>query len=113
MSPFGMMGAAIALVLGFLSMVSFTHLWNLKRKRKYLQVQYEWKRVVSFATLFVGYTMLMLTERDLSLLGEVAYSLLVMLTLPLVMFALLNPQERRSLVNVKNLLRKRSQVRTA
>lgn len=111
--PFGMMGAAIALVLGFLSMVSFTHLWNLKRKRKYLQVQYEWKRVVSFATLFVGYTMLMLTERDLSLLGEVAYSLLVMLTLPLVMFALLNPQERRSLVNVKNLLRKRSQVRTA
>lgn len=111
--PFGMMGAAIALVLGFLSMVFFTHLWNLQRKRKYLRIQYEWKRVICFAALFVGYAALMLTERDLSLLGEITYSLSVMITLPLMMYALLNPQERRSVVNVRNLLRRRSQVRTA
>lgn len=110
---FGMMGAAIALVLGFLNMVFFTHLWNLKRKRKYLQIQYERKRILCFAALFVGYAILMLAERDLSLLGEIAYSLSVMISLPLVMFTLLNPQERRSVINVTNLLRKRSQVRTA
>src|SRR4030042_2355383 len=34
--PFGLLGAAIALMLGFVAMVLFAHLWNLKRKRIYI-----------------------------------------------------------------------------
>lgn len=110
---FGIIGAGIALVVGFLSMVFFTHLWNLKRKRKYLQIKYEWKRFLCFAAVFVGYAVVMLADRDLSLLGEIIYSLFMLMILLAAIFALLNPRERRSLINIRNLLRRRSQVTAA
>lgn len=105
--PFGLLGAAIALMLGFVAMVLFAQLWNLKRKRIYIQVQYEWKRIMQFALIYVGYIVLMLWERNLPLLGEIAISLAALVPLPLALYGLLNSHERKSLwVMVKHFTSK-------
>ena len=95
---FGLLGAAIALMVGFVAMAFFTQLWNLKRKHIYIQVQYEWKRVMQFALIYASYIVVfMFWERCLSLLGEVAISLVALAFLPIAMYGLLNSHERKSL----------------
>ncbi len=106
----GLLGAAISLALGFLGMVLLTLLWNFKRRAKYLEVQYEWRRVIWFALLYSGYAAIMLLERNLSWIGEVVYSLIVMMTLPLVLLSLLKPNERRTVMALPSFLYRRSVI---
>lgn len=106
----GLLGAAISLALGFLGMVLLTLLWNFKRRAKYLEVQYEWRRVIGFALLYSGYAAIMLLERNLSWIGEVVYSLIVMMTLPLVLLSLLKPNERRTVMALPSFLYRRSVI---
>jgi len=109
----GLFGAAIALMLGFMVMVVLTHLWNLKRRHIYIQIKYEWKRVIQFALFYAVYMVIMLWERSLSLIGEVAFSSIVMLTLPLALFVLLNTDERQTLWSLAGSLLKKRPIRTA
>jgi O-antigen/teichoic acid export membrane protein len=69
---FGSAGAALALALGFLSMVLLQHAWN--RRRAYLDIQYDGRRVISFALIYIAFALAFLWERELPLLAEVALS---------------------------------------
>ena len=103
--PFwGLMGASVSLALSFLGMVLLTVLWNFRRKKRYLEVQYEWKRVILFALLYTGYAVLMLLDRDFSWAGEIGYSGTVMLTLPIALLGLLRPDERRTVMALPGFL---------
>jgi O-antigen/teichoic acid export membrane protein len=94
---FGLLGAAAALMLGFLAMVVLLQMWNLKRKNYYFEVRYEWKRVLIFALVYVGYVVLMLWERDVSLPVEIVFSFIVAAPLTVMLYLLLNRSERRTI----------------
>ena len=65
---FGVLGAAIALALGFVAMVLFQHLWNIRRR--YLRIELDGRRLARFGILYGAVAMLFLTDRDLSLPAE-------------------------------------------
>jgi O-antigen/teichoic acid export membrane protein len=92
---YGLSGAAMAVALGFLGMALLMHLWNFHRRGRYLHVHYEWKRVTGLGAVYSIYAGIMALHRDLSLLGELMFSIAVMLTLPLPLFCFLHPAERR------------------
>lgn len=110
---YGLLGAAISLALGFLGMALLTLLWNFRRRSKYLEVQYEWKRIVCFALLCGGYASIMLLERDLSWLSELLYSMVVLVSLPLVLFKLLHSYERQAIIKLPGWLYRKSPMGVA
>jgi len=111
---YGISGAAICVALGFLGMVLLTHLWNCNRRRQYLHIEYEWVRVGRFGLVYLIYAIIMLFDRDLTWLGESMFSIAVMLTLPLPLFCLLRPQERRAVRSfLPTLTTKRTMSRSA
>lgn len=91
----GVFGAALALMLGYLSMVALQYAWNLKRK--YLAVQYQWDRILRFACIYVSYMVLMLWPRTLPLSAEIAISCIGVVLLPLMLYSLLNSGEKQAL----------------
>jgi O-antigen/teichoic acid export membrane protein len=103
--PFGLLGAAIALALGYLSMAAFTYLWNLKRRQVYLNVHYEWKRILTFALVYVGFTTVMLWERHYSLSGEFSFSIGAFVLLPVILYTLLTNSEKQVLWSFLNQLK--------
>ncbi|MCC7188724.1 MAG: oligosaccharide flippase family protein [Anaerolineales bacterium] len=94
---FNIYGAGLGLALGFFLVVLLTYLWNLKRKTRYIQVQYEWKRIVAFLLFFIVYFVVFQAERNFSLIGESIFSLLSLLPIPFVVYAMLNNWERQNL----------------
>jgi O-antigen/teichoic acid export membrane protein len=93
----GFLGAAIALALGHLAMTMLQQAWNLRRTHAYLEVQYEWNRILGFLLIYTGYAVLMLWERNFSLLIEVAFSCIVAAPLPVMFYFLLTTSEKRTL----------------
>ncbi|HEY3319004.1 MAG TPA: oligosaccharide flippase family protein [Planctomycetota bacterium] len=90
----GANGAAWAMALGALSLSVFQHLWNLYRRKDYLQVAYNWRPVVCFGVMASVSAMLLTRERAWSLpieCGVAAAS--VVLLLPAHYF-LLGSEER-------------------
>jgi O-antigen/teichoic acid export membrane protein len=101
---FGLLGAAIALMLGFLAMVILQQAWNFKRRHEYLKIQYEWGRILLFALMYFGCMVLMIWDRGFSLLSEVAISSVVTALLAIVLYSLLNDRERQALWTMSNQL---------
>lgn len=94
---FGLVGAGMALVLGVLSMAALQHAWNMLRRRAYLRVEYEWRRLLAFVLLYAGVMALTLTDRGLPLSTEAALSVVGLVAIPLVLYRLLTPAERAAL----------------
>jgi O-antigen/teichoic acid export membrane protein len=91
---FGLLGAGIALMLGFVTMVICIQLWNYRQKNRYIQIAYEWKRIVRFSIIYTFYVTFMLWERHFSLFGELMMSLAATCLLPFFIYALLKSNER-------------------
>ena len=83
---------------GYLFMVVLTFLWNWRRKSDYLQIHYEWKRILAWSVFYFAYTLLLQLKRGFSLAGEGAVSLLALMPLPFVIYAMLNTWERQNLI---------------
>jgi O-antigen/teichoic acid export membrane protein len=92
---FDLLGAAIALVLGFLAMVILQQIWNFKQK--YLDIKYEWNRISWFALFYISYVVVMIWERNFSLIGEVLFFIIAAGLIPVMSYALLNVAEKRVL----------------
>jgi O-antigen/teichoic acid export membrane protein len=90
----GMLGSAIGLVLGILLMSILQHAWNLKRKSFYLNVQYEWNRILWFSVFYLGYIIIMLLKPNFSLIIELLISGSTIAILPICLYVLLNNGER-------------------
>lgn len=104
----GIRGAAIALVLGVLSMVIIQLAWN--RYRGYLAIPYERRRVFPFAILYVAVAALFLLGRDWPLPLELAASTLSTVLVAIVVFAFTTPSERAT---ARELVLARIRGRTA
>jgi O-antigen/teichoic acid export membrane protein len=104
----GTRGAAIALVLGVLSMVIIQHGWN--RYRRYLHVPYERGRLLPFAALYVAIAAPFLLGRDWPLALELASSLVSTVVVIIAVVALTTPSERST---ARELLLARFRGRTA
>ena len=50
---FGILGAGLSVALGFFLTAVLTHFWNRFRRKNYLNVQYEWRRVMLFIAFFL------------------------------------------------------------
>ena len=99
---YGMMGAAIALMLGFLSMVLLTQLWNTMKKSEYIQVSHEWNRIARFSLIFLAYMIIMPLERELPLSMEIGISIISTILLFVLIYYSLNYNERQTLWKIKN-----------
>jgi O-antigen/teichoic acid export membrane protein len=92
------LGAGLGLMFGYLFMVILTATWNLIRKSDYLQVKYEWERILIWGVFYFAYIALLQWRRDFSLLGEGLISLLAFMPLPCVIYWMLNAWERNNIV---------------
>jgi len=92
------LGTGLGLTFGYFCMVFLTALWNLIRKPHYLQIQYEWKRILIWCVFYVAYMVLMQWNRSFSLVGEGIFSVLALVPLPFVIYALLNSWERQNAI---------------
>lgn len=97
-SWYGLFGAAIALFFGFLAMVICIHAWNLRKKDTYIRIVYEWKRILQFSSIYVLFAIVMLWRRDLPLIGEGILSIVASGILAVLMYRLLNREEKNALV---------------
>ena len=88
----GTRGAAIALVLGVLSMVILQHAWN--RRRGYLGIPYEGRRLLPFTLLYVAIAAPFLLGRDWPLALELVVSAVSTLVVIVAVVALTTPSER-------------------
>jgi O-antigen/teichoic acid export membrane protein len=95
-------GAGLGLMFGYLFMVVLTIIWNMTRKSYYLQVQYESKRLLTWSIFYIVYIAILQWRRDFSLLGESFFSVIALIPLPLIIYALLNSWERS---NIKEALK--------
>jgi O-antigen/teichoic acid export membrane protein len=96
----GMIGSAVALMLGLLVMSVLQQTWNFKRKRCYLNVQYEWGRILRFSLIYVGFVLIMLLKGNSSLGVELLICGIAAAILPVILYALLNHREREMLWTV-------------
>ena len=104
---FGMIGSAVALMLGLLVMSVLQQTWNFKRRRSYLNVQYEWNRILCFSFIYAGFVLIMLLKGNPSLGVELLISGISAAMLPIILYALLNQREREMLWTIgKQVTRK-------
>ena len=90
--PWGVAGAAVALVLGFGVMIVLQHWWNVARL--HFQIPYEWRRLAVFAAVYAATAVFFLWNRSWSLVAEFGLSVLATITVVGLVLALLSPAER-------------------
>lgn len=96
---YGLVGAGLGLVVGTLSMVVLTHLWNLTRGRDYLAVPYEWKKIVPFGVLYVMCSWITLYDFGVGSFGEIALGVCEVGVLGTLLYLSISREERMALRN--------------
>lgn len=91
----GMAGAALSLVLGHVILVLMQIAWNRLKCRRYVQIHYEWKRILQFCIPYAGLATLALWPRTIGLPYEIAYSGMLTAGSLLMLFASLTAGEKR------------------
>lgn len=91
----GIVGAALALALGYLAMAVLQHLWN--RHRGYLAVRYEWARILRFTLAYGAVAIVATWPRAFPPALEVLAAAAGLTLLPLLLWGFLRPDERRFL----------------
>ncbi len=100
------LGAAVALAAGMFSLPLLQALWNRLRRKDYLAIPYERRRLVLFSLIFAGYAAAFSAPRRLSLPVEILISLTASALLTTLLFLLLHHEEKASLLNSgKQILR--------
>ena len=92
---FGIVGAALALVLSYSVLVGAQLYWN--RRRGYLHVHYELSRLWRFACFYCCYAVVALWNRNVPLFAEFGISAFLLLIIPAALYSQLNAEERHTL----------------
>jgi O-antigen/teichoic acid export membrane protein len=90
--PFGYVGSAVAVLVSYLLLNAGQFWWN--RRRGYLDVAYDWRRLRRFGALYVGFALISFTPRDLPLAIECVVATAAAGALALAVWRLLTPDER-------------------
>ena len=88
----GAAGAAIALVLGFLTLCVLQHGWNAARL--HFRVPYESRRLAAFALIYAVTAVIFLWNRSWPLIAEIGLSAVATIAVIGLVLALLSPAER-------------------
>ena len=96
----GMVGAAAALVLGNLSLVVIQLAWYRARRRTYVQIAYEWRRILPFGALYVLFCSLTLWPRQLTLSHEMVFSGFLAFSLVFMGYRFLTDGEKRFITSI-------------
>jgi O-antigen/teichoic acid export membrane protein len=89
---FGYIGSAVAVLISYLLLNAGQLWWN--RRRAYLDVAYDWRRLRRFGTLYVSLALLSFTPRALPLALECALAAAAAGALGWAVWRLLTPHER-------------------
>ncbi len=93
----GIVGAGVSLVLGTLLMILLMHAWNRRRGSVYLDIAYEWNRILAYSLGYVACAGLMSVRRTFTVAQELGLSAVVAVALVLGVYSLLNEPERKAL----------------
>lgn len=108
---FGISGAAISLVVGYLIMDALLYFWNKQQKRRYLNIEYEWKRILPFAFCYISIVFIMLQKSHFSVPMDIVSRLLLLIANIVIVYYLLYSDERNFIANsIKSLFIKRKRI---
>lgn len=93
--PLGLVGAALALMLGVLIVPVLLHIWNYFRREKYLPVRYKWGRVFQFVLVYAALAGASFWRPFTSLVMEFVYAIVLCLALGGALLLLLKPDEKQ------------------
>lgn len=92
------LGAAVALAAGLFSLPLLQALWNRVRRRDYLAIPHERRRLGLFAVFFLVFAVIFSLPRRFSLTVEILASLTASVLLITLLALLLNPEEKITLL---------------
>lgn len=90
---FGILGAGLSVSLSHLLVAGFTRCWNIYRRRSYVAIDYEWKRVAVFLFIYIIAAALFLSAHIESLSANLIASCVGSLAVILLIIQLLKPSE--------------------
>lgn len=100
----GIVGAAMSFLMAHLSMVLFQY--TLNRLGNYLNVRYEWRRIIPFAILSTVFILICFVPRDYTAGQELLFSLCLMIALVIMIYAQLSKAEKQTIRVFTNHLKK-------
>jgi O-antigen/teichoic acid export membrane protein len=93
----GIVGAGVSLVLGTLLMILLMYAWNRRRRKTYIDIPFEWDRILVYALAYAGCAGLMSMKRNFTVTQELLLSSAVSVVLLLGVYSLLREKERKAL----------------
>lgn len=91
---YGLIGAGISLVLGYILLDVFVFTWNYFNK-KYITIQYEYKKIIPFLLMYFLAVAFMMWDKNLSIGLEITASLFITLLLGLFSYYLFGQAEKQ------------------
>jgi len=107
----GIVGAALAMLLGYLLLIGVQYRWNVYRR--YVRIDYETSRVARFALIYVAFALLTVIGSDLSRSAELVRTGLLLAGLPVVTYWQLTAEERLRLQSVFSTVLGRAPIASA
>jgi O-antigen/teichoic acid export membrane protein len=92
---FGLIGAGITQMVGFLAMCILIHIWNRSQGNIYLQINYPWRRILLYPPIYFIYLLITLWPRNIGLPLEILFSLSLIIPIPALFFIMLSGYERK------------------
>ena len=96
----GVIGAAIGLAIGNCLMAVILYCWNVINRSRYLIILYEWKRIFSFIFFAFWVNIIYLQLPEITTLGEVTKSIVIVMLAISSMYFLLNNKEKLFLIKM-------------
>ncbi len=95
--PFGLIGASVALALSALALPVVLLAWNYGHKHRYLEIEYEWRRVILCAAGYAVGAAALTWKPAGSLFEELVFSLVALGALLWISLRILTPVERQEI----------------
>ncbi|MBM2816094.1 MAG: hypothetical protein HW421_2856 [Ignavibacteria bacterium] len=96
---YGLLGAGITLVLGYLYMNLLTILWNYLKREKYTKINYEKKRITLFIISYIVCVGLILIDKNFFYLSDYIFSVMFFVIYIIIIFKLITVLERQAFID--------------
>lgn len=97
---YDIVGAGIAYIFGYLIMAISLYLWNKRNRNIYLNIKYEWKRILPFVLSYVFCAIIILWDKEIMMAIEIIVSIFLYFLLLLEVYFLFKPSEREFIKNI-------------
>lgn len=101
---FGLFGSGLSLLTGHILMALFTHCWNQYKKKTYIRIQYQWRRLLTHSPIFFVIPMLCLSIPPQRIELEIFISVFCFTILTIFTYINLNKSERLQFSSLKSIV---------